>query len=132
MTETKVNKMNDTNRHRLTDCQKQIEPMMAELRDILASAEQQVNSTVEHKESQAADICLASRSAYFDFYTWVVLHGTIDAPAQKELDQLFQRSLAVIEPGRFKISVASRYKDFKRKCDSVANNSMSSEYADSV
>jgi hypothetical protein len=104
----------------MTDCQKQIENAMAELRQALEHAAR-LGDTVSSdvRESVEADICLTSRSADFDFYTWVVLHGEIDGPAEAELDALFLKALAVMGAGRFRDSVETRYKGFKDYCAEV-------------
>ena len=126
MTDPKDSNMNDPNRRQLTDCQEQIESTMAELRKTLELAARMTDGPPdEQRESLEADICLASRSAYFDFYTWSVLHDEIDAPAEAELDQLFQNALAVMQPGKFKVSVQSRYDEFKETC---AGNCMATSH----
>jgi hypothetical protein len=106
--------------------------MVDNLRGILDSVpSSQARLTDVERESLEADICLASRSAYFDFYTWVVLNGKIDSPAERELDELFQRSLAVMQPGQFKDSVQLRFKEFKDKCAAVRDGITNSTAASS-
>src|SRR5262245_16625644 len=46
------------------------------------------------REVAEGDVCLASRSAYFDFYTWVVIHGEGDAAVEGDLQEMFEQSLA--------------------------------------
>ena len=132
MTKPTNNNMNESNRQQLTNCQEQIESAMAELRKTLDDASRVTGETpADQREYLEADICLASRSAHFDFYTWVVLHGEIDVPAEAELDQLFQRALAMMRPGRFKDSVHSRYDEFKEECARVTAGVMESQPASS-
>ena len=114
MTQTATNKMTPTESSSLTNCQIQIRESVELLSRTL---EQPIPA--DQRESLEADICLASRSAYFDFYTWIVLHGEIDKSAETELDQLFQRALALLQPGRFLDSVRERYKEFRTKCQHV-------------
>jgi len=97
-----------------SDCQKQIKEVTEHLRYVLDH-----KISAGEPESWEADICLATRSAYFDFYTWVVLNGMVDEPAERDLDELFRRSLALMEPGQFKDSVKNRYKEFKALCEHV-------------
>jgi hypothetical protein len=122
--------MNDSKQGQLTACQQQIESAMAELRKILAEAGNRAEISEEDRRSLDADICLASRSAYFDFYTWLILHSTVDPPAAKELDQLFCRALEWMQPGEFRDSVRSRYQDFQLKCDAVGRGILQPSSAD--
>lgn len=114
-----------TKSRKLSACQEQIQDAMAELRKALASVGNLKPKA--DRESVEADLCLASRSAYFDFYTWLVIHGTVDVPAEQDLNELFQRSIELMAEGRFKKSVQSRYKDFKKECEHVRGGSQSFE-----
>jgi hypothetical protein len=122
------NNINSPNARQLTACQAQIEPVLAHLRQTLDDSARLAETALEEqRESLEADICLATRSAYFDFYTWVVLNGVIDPPAERELNDLFLRSLALMHPGRFKDSVQSRYEEFKTKCKRVHDGFVDSD-----
>ncbi len=114
-------KMSPTDPATLTECQKQIRAPIELLHDILDGIPNSLESVpVDQREFLEADLCLASRSAYFDFYTWVVLHGEIDTAAERELDSLFQQALAVLSrAGQYRDSVEQRYKEFKAKCRQV-------------
>ncbi len=112
--------MNATSHSQPTACQKQIEPTMAELRNALRAGSRLTAQTPpEERDSVEQDICLASRSAYFDFYTWVVLNGEIDGPAEAELEESFKKALAVMQPGKFRDSVRDRHKEFNEQCARV-------------
>ena len=67
----------------LTPCQKQIKEAVADLRKTLERASC-LPPTVSDQEREGADqdIALSSRSAYFDFYTWVILNDSIDESAE--------------------------------------------------
>ena len=125
MAEKSTNAMSEHTPDSLTDCQRQIEAAVAELRAALAENEALTAPTPEQRESSEANVCLASRSACFDFYTWLVLHRQVDEAAERDLDGLLRRALAVMEPGRFKKSVQARYVDFKRECQHVRSGSSS-------
>jgi hypothetical protein len=113
-------KTNSSDRPMLTNCQLQMKDVIDHLRKTLETAAGHKDEILkEQRESLDADICLASRSAYFDFYTWVVLHGEIDEPAARELDELFQVALALMQPGDFKNSVQARYDEFTAKCNGI-------------
>jgi hypothetical protein len=117
----------------LTNCQLKMADSVQELRATLQTIESIGPAKFEmERETHEADICLGSRSAYFDFYTWVVLHDEIDGPAQKELDELFRRSLQHLKIPEFRSAVKSRYKEFQNKCKSVLEGAMSSEFAASL
>jgi hypothetical protein len=112
--------MNEKKRPELTPCQEHIEEAMVELRQALTSLDKLPHGSSDNeRKSLEADICLASRSAYFGFYTWVVLNSEIDEPAAQELDECFQRALNAMQPGEFRTSVEERYQDFKQQCDRV-------------
>jgi hypothetical protein len=128
--------MNDSKTATLTDCQRQIEAAVTELRRALERAAQCPGSTEADRETTEADLCLASRSAYFDFYTWLVLHDVVDEPAERDLDELFRRTLELMKSGRFRKSVQARFNDFRKECEHVRSGSsnfdLSSELASSV
>lgn len=109
-----------TTHQMLTKCQVQTKEVMDRLRKTLeVAATAHHVMTVEQRESVEADVCLASRSAYFDFYTWVVLHGEIDEAAARDLDELFLKALGLMQPGEFRNSVQTRYDEFKAKCNGI-------------
>src|SRR5262245_45246389 len=99
------------------------EPMrdaLAALRETLDNAASLTDqASVEQRESAEADLCLASRSAYFDLYTTIVLFGKIEPEAEREMDRLFQQSLKVMRSGSFRESVQSRYDEFREECRRV-------------
>jgi len=110
----------------LTACQKQMQDVMRKARSVLDSAPNPAKLiSPEERESWEADVCLATRSAYFDFYTWVAIHGDIDEDARQDIDELFENSLSMMkermntekdaEPGEFLESVQNRYEEFKAK-----------------
>ncbi len=124
MTSRADSQPNHTVRPPLSDCQKQMEAVLAELRRALAGASGLTEEApAEQRELIESDLCLASRSAYFDFYTWVVLHETIDEPAERELHTLFQQTLAAMRDGRYKESVQKRYEEFAEECRRVRESS---------
>src|SRR5690242_13925177 len=106
MTQPDDNPMNETGAHPTIDCRTHMTPVMTELRKTVAEAAARVAPIAsEVRRRQEADLCLATRSAYFDFYTWLVIHGTIEDDITTELDQLFRSALAWMEPGEFRESV---------------------------
>lgn len=125
MTEPTGDKLNETDSQQLSSCQTRIKPVAEKLRLLLRDAPERMRraTSPDERQSLEADICLASRSAYFDFYTWVVLNGTIDEPAKGDLDGLFQAALGAMQPGQFMDSVNSRYKEFKDLCSRVETGS---------
>jgi hypothetical protein len=109
-----------------TECQLQIEEAMAEFRDALAVAESHKAATDEERDRFETKVCLGCRSAYFDFFTWLALHGEVDKPAERELEGLFRRAFAVMrENSRYLKSVRDRYDDFRSECKRVGEASYS-------
>jgi hypothetical protein len=70
----------------------------------------QIESPSEESEKQ---LCLTSRSAYFAFFDWAVLHDQVDPVIEDELRNLFREAVAVMRVDRFKESVKERYKDLE-------------------
>jgi hypothetical protein len=108
-----------------TKCQVQIEEAVAELRTAIASAEVLSDPAPDQRKEFETDICLASRSAYFDFYTWLVIHGEVDSAAEHELEGLFQRAMKVLHEGPYLDSVRDRHRDFRRECTCVRDGQLS-------
>ena len=131
MTQPADKNSNPTHRGQAADFEVQRDSILAELRNYLDQARQHPNLTSEERDSLETDICLASRSAYFDFYTGLVLSGEIDKAAQEELDRLFLRALDVMRIDKFKSSVQSRYDEFRMKCDQARAGKMGHELASS-
>lgn len=73
--------------------------------------------SVDDRESVAADICLASRSAYLDFFTAVTINRKIDALTKETLDGLFLRALATMPDGIYKSSLTHRHEEFQDFCE---------------
>lgn len=73
----------------------------------------------KQRESAECDVCLASRSCFFDFHTWTVIHGELDPWAEKELAQLFQHSVEALHLPDYKKSVELRRKEFLKLCRMV-------------
>jgi hypothetical protein len=107
-------------RKNLTPCMKKLEAVVKEFRAALSAVQALPSAaTVAERERAESNLCLASRSAYFDFYTWVVLHGKTDELAKDTISSLLTQSLAVMQLPTFKDSVAERYDDFRQVCDKV-------------
>lgn len=73
--------------------------------------------SADDRESVAADICLASRSAYSDFFTATILSRKIDTMKKETLDRLFQNALDTMPDGNYKSSVSDRYGEFQDFCE---------------
>jgi hypothetical protein len=108
---------------RLT-CMERIESAVMELRRSIEAVQSQVGD----RDSLEADVCLATRSAYFRFKTWVILNETIDPEARDVLDGLFHKALNVLEhQGTYYKPVQQRHERFLRKCRNVEAGQMTSE-----
>lgn len=107
--------------------------MLAALRVTLDSAESLTDDASEEQRASAeADLCLASRSAYFDLYTTIVLFGTVDPLAERELDDLFRRALNVMRPGAFRESVQNRHDEFREECQRVRESRVEPDPSSSI
>ncbi|MGL6075296.1 MAG: hypothetical protein ACRC8S_14150 [Fimbriiglobus sp.] len=110
----------------ITPCMERIAPVVAEYERALEAARQ----GGADRNALEADICLASRSIYGRFKTWVQFYSVIDSDAEKVLDELFQQSLDVLNPnGNFYDIVSDRYERFKSKCELVREGHMTSHFA---
>jgi hypothetical protein len=113
-------------------CMEQIAPLLKEVRSALAAARALRNPTDAERESVEADICLTSRSAYFDFYTWLVHHGEVDPVAEAELGGLFQEALGIMKHPGFRDSVDARHREFLQVCNRAKSGRFSSELVSSA
>lgn len=120
--------MNNKNGAELSKCQQGMRPAVDELRAALQVAEgwSDTEPSMAERDSVEADICLGTRSAYFDFYTWVVVNSAIDDFAEQELAELFDRAIKAMKEGKFKSSVEKRYKEFEKRCQQVRNGNLES------
>jgi hypothetical protein len=79
-----------------------------------------VERSDESNEDAENQLCLASRSAYFVFFDWAVLHEEIDPWAKEELTKLFERALQCMKIPLYSDSVRSRFTDLKNVCKRVS------------
>ena len=70
----------------------------------------------QKEQDFAAELCLASRSAYFDYFVKVTVSGEKHAQGEEQLDQLFRQSIGVMREGDFRAAVRARYEDFLAFC----------------
>lgn len=87
-----------------------------ELRNLLGSVSPEAS---DKREDFEASICLATRSAFFDFNTWVVLYGVIDDDGAKELRELLERAHQHLTIAKFSDSVKRRLEELELKCRQV-------------
>ena len=97
-----------------TDCQRMTG-------SALARAYQVLNARAEYANPLAfdMDMCLATRSLYFAFYTWVILHGKIDQAAEEDLHKIFAAAMGGMNDNEYRDSVEKRFREFQNKCHSV-------------
>lgn len=97
-----------------SDCRRRLEPTVREWRDAIAVATALPPAVPsDARKPVEAEVCLTSRNSYLDYFTWVVVHGSGDDAAEREFDDLFHRSLAVLADPKLKGSVRERYDDFR-------------------
>jgi hypothetical protein len=107
-------KDNPTSPEPLSDCRRRLEPTVREWRDaITAATALPADAPPDGRKPVEADVCLTSRSSYLDYFTWVVIRGSGDEGVEREFDDLFHRSLAVLADPKLKGSVRERYDDFR-------------------
>ncbi len=87
--------------------------------------------TSDQRENFEASICLATRSAFFDFNTWVVLNGAIDDDGEKELSELLQQAYNRLSIAKFSDSVKRRQEELKLKCRQVREQQSNSCHSSS-
>lgn len=97
-----------------TDCQMHIADSVNRFRDALAMYRDGLSE--DRMNEIDMEVCLTSRSAYFDFYSWMILHEDVDDAAVSELTPLFERALNEMGEGVFKNSVAERFEEFLSTC----------------
>ncbi|MFO0939744.1 MAG: hypothetical protein U0930_03155 [Pirellulales bacterium] len=100
--------------HHLTACQQRIASPLQKARQVLASAAQ-------YPERQALDmdLCLATRSLYFAFYSWVILNEKIDDAAEADVKGVLNQAIEVMGENVYRDSVCKRIQEFESKCQSV-------------
>ena len=104
-------------------CLRTLEPRIRELADKLAVVRLLPDDPTLREEAEC-NLCLASRSAYFMFYTWVVIHSEVDEQVEQTLDRLFAESVHLLRSETYKGSVAQRYEDFKSVCENLAGEGL--------
>ena len=103
-----------------SSCRQKLEPRIKEFADTLEVARNlAANCAADVRDNAECDLCLASRSAYFDFYTWVVIHGEIDPWAKRVLGDLLRQSIAILRLEKYRGSLQLRYQDFEEVCGNV-------------
>ena len=103
-------------------CELKLSPRVSGFRDKLAAVRALSEDCSETERDLAeCDLCLASRGAYFDFYTWVVIHSEIDEWAKRVLGELLKESVDVLRIKKYQASVKIRYHEFKNVCKRVEN-----------
>ena len=75
-----------------------------------------VQASAEDRIQAEIDVCLLSRSAYFEFYSWTLMNGIVDDAAEQELDRLFLESIAACRGNQYIESLGNRYDEFKDFC----------------
>ncbi|MEQ1825455.1 MAG: hypothetical protein ABL921_05890 [Pirellula sp.] len=66
--------------------------------------------------------CLESRSVYFVFFDWTIIHEEYDDDVVTEMRDLFARALCAMTINRYRESVEDRCRDFERICERIKNN----------
>jgi phosphoenolpyruvate-protein kinase (PTS system EI component) len=72
--------------------------------------------TTDDRTSLAMHMCLASRSAYFNFYATVLMTDVIDPDHRVALEQLCKESMNVMFDGVYKDVMAGRLQDLQDLC----------------
>ena len=102
---------------KMNSCQLHIQESVERLKSALDRYPEVIEEGDDAREEVDAEICLTSRSAYFDFYTWIVLNDRLEEEAVKTLANLFERALDVMKKGgKFRASVQERFDEFNSKC----------------
>lgn len=101
-----------------SECEKSVFPAVKDFQKCVKRIGRlKETSSKEERESREADACLSSRSAYFDLYSWIIVHGTVDPHVERTLDQVFQDALKVMRSETYKPHVQRRYEECKEVCE---------------
>jgi hypothetical protein len=121
--ETKMNRIEEGVRLGLateevaTPCLLALSPAIRDFQEALAQVESSPgNELFENR------LCLTSRTAYFHFFEWAVLHDEIDDNVAQTLSSFFERSLQTMQVTMYRDSVASRFEDLKAVCERVRDH----------
>lgn len=104
-------------RGRVNDCMMLPDQSLAEFRVAVDRARWLTSESTEHDRIDLEqDICLASRSAYFDVYTVGTIDGIVDANAERMLNCMFDQALTVMQDGKWKCIIEDRREEFQDFC----------------
>ncbi len=114
-------------------CRTRVGPTVDEWRTALAKVVALLDDTPPGERRTAeADVCLTSRSAYLDYFTWVVIRGSGDEGVERDIDTLFRQSLEVLTDRKLKGSVGERYDDFQHLQERARTGRSSQQLASSL
>ena len=112
--ESNNNMINNNETSERSDCQMHIGESVKRFRTALGRYREGLSDSEMNDIDM--EVCLTSRSAYFDFYSWMVMHEVVDDAAVQELTPLFERAVNEMGEGTFKDSVKERFEEFKSTC----------------
>ncbi len=83
---------------------------------IAVAAALSADAMPEDRVEPDADICLTSRSAFYELFTIGVTQQTLSKDDERDLDESFREALRLVHTQTFREPIVSRYKDFLRFC----------------